>query len=138
MVTYIFLYFITTHIHYGVKPDQSNRIYPPPSTQCKTDVFQELVVDDASEEPTSPHNGAPSPRENGLDKLQPKKEHPPHSPRSEKTSQWLNCFTCLINDKQSIPKLIAFLLPTFKVTATPVTELNQFVTVYITRLNTIA
>lgn len=41
----------------------------------------ELVVDDASEEPTSPHNGAPSPRENGLDKLQPKKEHPPHSPR---------------------------------------------------------
>lgn len=43
--------------------------------------FQELVVDDASEEPTSPHNGAPSPRENGLDKLQPKKEHPPHSPR---------------------------------------------------------
>lgn len=44
--------------------------------------LQELVVDDASEEPTSPHNGAPSPRENGLDKLQPKKEHPPHSPRS--------------------------------------------------------
>lgn len=43
--------------------------------------LQELVVDDASEEPTSPHNGAPSPRENGLDKLQPKKEHPPHSPR---------------------------------------------------------
>ncbi|CAH2211265.1 jg25737, partial [Pararge aegeria aegeria] len=44
------------------------------------DMGHELVVDDASEEPTSPHNGAPSPRENGLDKLQPKKEHPPHSP----------------------------------------------------------
>lgn len=42
------------------------------------------MVDDASEEPTSPHNGAPSPRENGLDKLQPKKEHPPHSPRYHK------------------------------------------------------
>ncbi|KAL0821043.1 hypothetical protein ABMA28_005679 [Loxostege sticticalis] len=46
------------------------------------DMGHELVVDDASEEPTSPHNGAPSPRENGLDKLQPKKEHPPHSPRA--------------------------------------------------------
>ncbi|KPJ15762.1 Protein groucho-2 [Papilio machaon] len=50
------------------------------------DMGHELVVDDASEEPTSPHNGAPSPRENGLDKLQPKKEHPPHSPRSGTSS----------------------------------------------------
>lgn len=56
---------------------------------------QDLVVDDASEEPVSPgpHNGTASPRENGhggpgsaqhLDKLPPKKEHAslgPHSPR---------------------------------------------------------
>ncbi|VVC98104.1 unnamed protein product [Leptidea sinapis] len=49
------------------------------------DMGHELVVDDASEEPTSPHNGAPSPRENGLDKLQPKKEHPPHSPSNAST-----------------------------------------------------
>lgn len=50
------------------------------------DMGHELVVDDASEEPVSPHNGAPSPRENGHDKLQPKKEHPPHSPRSGTSS----------------------------------------------------
>lgn len=43
---------------------------------------QDLVVDDASEDPVSPHNGTASPRENGIDKLQPKKEHVgPHSPR---------------------------------------------------------
>lgn len=36
---------------------------------------QDLVVDDQSEDPVSPHNGTASPRENGLDKLAPKKEH---------------------------------------------------------------
>lgn len=36
---------------------------------------QDLVVDDQSEDPVSPHNGTTSPRENGLDKLAPKKEH---------------------------------------------------------------
>lgn len=36
---------------------------------------QDLVVDDQSEDPASPHNGTTSPRENGLDKLAPKKEH---------------------------------------------------------------
>lgn len=42
---------------------------------------QDLVVDDASEDPISPPNGTVSPRENGIDKL-PKKEHAgPHSPR---------------------------------------------------------
>ncbi|XP_018574154.1 transducin-like enhancer protein 4 [Anoplophora glabripennis] len=47
---------------------------------------QDLVVDDASEDPVSPPNGTTSPRENGIDKL-PKKEHPgPHSPRSGTSS----------------------------------------------------
>ncbi|GLH03503.1 Protein groucho [Gryllus bimaculatus] len=48
---------------------------------------QDLVVDDASEDPVSPPNGTASPRENGLDKLAPKKEHiGPHSPRSGTSS----------------------------------------------------
>ncbi|KAJ8926653.1 hypothetical protein NQ314_020955 [Rhamnusium bicolor] len=47
---------------------------------------QDLVVDDASEDPVSPPNGTTSPRENGIDKLS-KKEHPgPHSPRSGTSS----------------------------------------------------
>lgn len=36
---------------------------------------QDLVVDDQSEDPASPHNGTASPRENGLDKLGTKKDH---------------------------------------------------------------
>lgn len=48
---------------------------------------QDLVVDDASEDPISPTNGTTSPRENGIDKLAPKKEHVgPHSPRSGTSS----------------------------------------------------
>ncbi|KOC69546.1 Transducin-like enhancer protein 4, partial [Habropoda laboriosa] len=55
---------------------------------------QDLVVDDASEGPTSPVvNGTTSPRENGLDKVAPmgagvqtKKDVPPHSPRSGTSS----------------------------------------------------
>lgn len=48
---------------------------------------QDLVVDDASEDPVSPPNGTASPRENGLDKLAPKKDHVgPHSPRSGTSS----------------------------------------------------
>ncbi|GLV31694.1 groucho [Carabus blaptoides fortunei] len=48
---------------------------------------QDLVVDDASEDPISPRNGTASPRENGIDKLSTKKEHPgPHSPRSGTSS----------------------------------------------------
>ncbi|XP_071565008.1 protein groucho isoform X2 [Temnothorax nylanderi] len=57
---------------------------------------QDLVVDDASEGPTSPAaNGTASPRENGLDKMGPssvslsgqvKKEVPPPSPRSGTSS----------------------------------------------------
>ncbi|XP_054010187.1 protein groucho-like isoform X2 [Hylaeus anthracinus] len=56
---------------------------------------QDLVVDDASEGPTSPVvNGTSSPRENGLDKVVPamgagvqtKKDVPPHSPRSGTSS----------------------------------------------------
>lgn len=46
---------------------------------------QDLVVDDASEDPVSPPNGT-SPRENGIDKLSSKKDHPPHSPRSGTSS----------------------------------------------------
>lgn len=45
------------------------------------------MVDDASEDPVSPPNGTASPRENGIDKLSTKKEHPgPHSPRSGTSS----------------------------------------------------
>lgn len=45
------------------------------------------MVDDASEDPVSPPNGTTSPRENGIDKLSTKKEHPgPHSPRSGTSS----------------------------------------------------
>ncbi|XP_012282060.1 protein groucho isoform X2 [Orussus abietinus] len=58
---------------------------------------QDLVVDDASEGPTSPAvNGTSSPRENGLDKVGgvsslgagsgAKKDAPPHSPRSGTSS----------------------------------------------------
>ncbi|XP_072153256.1 transducin-like enhancer protein 4 isoform X2 [Bemisia tabaci] len=48
---------------------------------------QDLVVDDASEDPISPPNGTASPRENGIDKIVPKKEHiGPHSPRSGTSS----------------------------------------------------
>lgn len=48
---------------------------------------QDLVVDDASEDPVSPPNGTSSPRENGIDKISTKKEHPgPHSPRSGTSS----------------------------------------------------
>lgn len=48
---------------------------------------QDLVVDDASEDPVSPPNGTASPRENGIDKLSSKKEHVgPHSPRSGTSS----------------------------------------------------
>ncbi|KAK0086870.1 hypothetical protein PV325_002356 [Microctonus aethiopoides] len=55
---------------------------------------QDLVVDDASEGPTSPAiNGTSSPRENGLDKnstinssVQVKKDIPPQSPRSGTSS----------------------------------------------------
>ncbi|XP_043474524.1 protein groucho-like isoform X2 [Leptopilina heterotoma] len=57
---------------------------------------QDLVVDDASEDPASPAvNGTSSPRENGIDKvgvpplgssIQSKKDVPPHSPRSGTSS----------------------------------------------------
>lgn len=48
---------------------------------------QDLVVDDASEDPVSPPNGTVSPRENGIDKLPLKKDHAgPHSPRSGTSS----------------------------------------------------
>ncbi|XP_047029124.1 protein groucho-like isoform X1 [Helicoverpa zea] len=67
------------------------------------DMGHELVVDDASEEPTSPHNGAPSPRENGLDKLQPKKEHPPHSPRSGTSSNASTPSAKKLDEKPSTP-----------------------------------
>lgn len=64
----------------------------PQSDGEKSD--QDLVVDDASEGPTSPVvNGTTSPRENGLDKVAPigagvqtKKDVPPHSPRSGTSS----------------------------------------------------
>lgn len=46
---------------------------------------QELVVDVANEDSVGPPNGAPSPRENGTDKLI-KKEHGSHSPHSSISS----------------------------------------------------
>ncbi|XP_025193208.1 transducin-like enhancer protein 4 isoform X2 [Melanaphis sacchari] len=65
---------------------------------------QDLVVDDASEDPVSPLNGTASPRENGIDKLQPKKEHiGPHSPRSGTSSNASTPSTKKMEDKPSTP-----------------------------------
>lgn len=66
---------------------------------------QDLVVDDASEDPVSPPNGTTSPRENGIDKLVPKKEHPgPHSPRSGTSSNASTPSTKKLDgDKPSTP-----------------------------------
>ncbi|KAL0271666.1 UNVERIFIED_CONTAM: hypothetical protein PYX00_008686 [Menopon gallinae] len=66
---------------------------------------QDLVVDDQSEDPVSPHNGTASPRENGLDKLAPKKEHAgPHSPRSGTSSNASTPSTKKIdNEKPTTP-----------------------------------
>lgn len=65
---------------------------------------QDLVVDDASEDPVSPPNGTASPRENGIDKI-PKKEHPgPHSPRSGTSSNASTPSTKKLDgDKPSTP-----------------------------------
>lgn len=65
---------------------------------------QDLVVDDASEEPVSPPNGTTSPRENGLDKLAPKKEHVgPHSPRSGTSSNASTPSTKKMEEKPTTP-----------------------------------
>lgn len=62
-------------------------LVPPPQHSDGEKSDQDLVVDDASEDPVSPPNGTASPRENGLDKLTSKKDHPPpHSPRSGTSS----------------------------------------------------
>ncbi|CAH1100207.1 unnamed protein product [Psylliodes chrysocephalus] len=64
---------------------------------------QDLVVDDASEDPVSPPNGTTSPRENGIDKL-PKKEHPgPHSPRSGTSSNASTPSTKKMEEKPPTP-----------------------------------
>uniref|UniRef100_A0A6P7F4C6 Transducin-like enhancer protein 4 n=1 Tax=Diabrotica virgifera virgifera TaxID=50390 RepID=A0A6P7F4C6_DIAVI len=64
---------------------------------------QDLVVDDASEDPVSPPNGTTSPRENGIDKL-PKKEHPgPHSPRSGTSSNASTPSTKKMEEKPTTP-----------------------------------
>ncbi|ENN83389.1 hypothetical protein YQE_00252, partial [Dendroctonus ponderosae] len=64
---------------------------------------QDLVVDDASEDPISPANGTVSPRENGIDKL-PKKEHPgPHSPRSGTSSNASTPSTKKMDEKPPTP-----------------------------------
>lgn len=68
------------------------------------------MVDDASEEPTSPHNGAPSPRENGLDKLQPKRSTRHIAPGTTLSSNRL----CLNNYNVSLDyslHLTAFSVP---------------------------
>ncbi|XP_034241748.1 protein groucho-like isoform X4 [Thrips palmi] len=66
---------------------------------------QDLVVDDANEDPVSPPNGTTSPRENGIDKLAPKKEHVgPHSPRSGTSSNASTPSTKKMdNEKPSTP-----------------------------------
>uniref|UniRef100_A0A023FB07 Putative transducin-like enhancer of split protein n=2 Tax=Triatominae TaxID=70999 RepID=A0A023FB07_TRIIF len=69
---------------------------------------QDLVVDDASEnafqDPVSPPNGTTSPRENGLDKLAPKKEHiGPHSPRSGTSSNASTPSTKKMEEKPTTP-----------------------------------
>uniref|UniRef100_A0A0K8SNJ1 Groucho/TLE N-terminal Q-rich domain-containing protein n=6 Tax=Lygus hesperus TaxID=30085 RepID=A0A0K8SNJ1_LYGHE len=65
---------------------------------------QDLVVDDASEDPVSPPNGTTSPRENGLDKLAPKKDHVgPHSPRSGTSSNASTPSTKKMEEKPTTP-----------------------------------
>ncbi|XP_075227297.1 protein groucho-like isoform X1 [Lycorma delicatula] len=65
---------------------------------------QDLVVDDASEDPVSPPNGTASPRENGLEKLAPKKEHVgPHSPRSGTSSNASTPSTKKLEEKPTTP-----------------------------------
>ncbi|XP_054286424.1 transducin-like enhancer protein 4 isoform X1 [Macrosteles quadrilineatus] len=65
---------------------------------------QDLVVDDASEDPVSPPNGTASPRENGLEKLAPKKEHVgPHSPRSGTSSNASTPSTKKMEEKPTTP-----------------------------------
>ncbi|XP_026677658.1 transducin-like enhancer protein 4 [Diaphorina citri] len=67
---------------------------------------QDLVVDDASEDPASPPNGTTSPRENGLDKLAIKKEHNntgPHSPRSGTSSNASTPSAKKMEEKPSTP-----------------------------------
>ncbi|BES87732.1 Groucho/TLE N-terminal Q-rich domain [Nesidiocoris tenuis] len=65
---------------------------------------QDLVVDDASEDPVSPPNGTTSPRENGLDKLVPKKDHVgPHSPRSGTSSNASTPSTKKMEEKPTTP-----------------------------------
>ncbi|KAF7285255.1 hypothetical protein GWI33_011385 [Rhynchophorus ferrugineus] len=64
---------------------------------------QDLVVDDASEDPISPPNGTASPRENGIDKIS-KKDHPgPHSPRSGTSSNASTPSTKKMEEKPTTP-----------------------------------
>ncbi|XP_047365694.1 transducin-like enhancer protein 4 isoform X8 [Vespa velutina] len=82
------------HLHLKKMKKEQDKDIGHQSDGEKSD--QDLVVDDASEGPTSPAaNGTTSPRENGLDKLGPssvplsgqvKKEVPPPSPRSGTSS----------------------------------------------------
>ncbi|RZF44053.1 hypothetical protein LSTR_LSTR011516, partial [Laodelphax striatellus] len=65
---------------------------------------QDLVVDDASEDPVSPPNGTASPRENGLEKMTNKKEHVgPHSPRSGTSSNASTPSTKKMEEKPTTP-----------------------------------
>ncbi|XP_066256752.1 transducin-like enhancer protein 4 isoform X1 [Euwallacea similis] len=64
---------------------------------------QDLVVDDASEDPISPPNGTVSPRENGIDKLTKKDHAGPHSPRSGTSSNASTPSTKKMEDKPSTP-----------------------------------
>lgn len=77
---------------------------------------QDLIVDDASEGPSSPViNGASSPRENGLDKASsmvvpsigvqavPKKDMAPHSPRSATSSNTSTSSAKKLEEKPMTP-----------------------------------
>lgn len=62
------------------------------------------MVDDASEDPVSPHNGTTSPRENGIDKINLKKDHVgPHSPRSGTSSNASTPSTKKMEEKPTTP-----------------------------------
>lgn len=53
------------------------------------------------QDPVSPLNGTASPRENGIDKLQPKKEH--IGPHRYAQPLWsLNMLSCTLNDKRRV------------------------------------
>ncbi|CAH1407562.1 unnamed protein product [Nezara viridula] len=96
----------TTGIYQGtrnsISPAEREKYRPrsPPEPEHKKVKKEEKDC----HEPVSPPNGTTSPRENGLDKLAPKKEHVgPHSPRSGTSSNASTPSTKKMEEKPTTP-----------------------------------